>query len=95
MLLSAIQRPFQTFDGKDLYQTPIEKAAALGESLIINHPFVDGNKRIGMLAMLALLKVYNVGFKADGKDMYECIIAISMGNMRHEEIVDWLQSRCR
>lgn len=95
MLLSAIERPFQTFDGKDLYKTAIEKAAALGESLIINHPFVDGNKRIGMLAMLALLKVYHVDFKANEIDMYECIIAISMGEMRHEDIVIWLKSRCK
>ncbi len=47
LLESAIARPFQTFDGGDLYPTIIEKVAALGESLIINHPFVDGNKRTG------------------------------------------------
>lgn len=49
LLLSAINRPFQTFDGKELYQSPFEKAAALGESLIINHPFVDGNKRTAFI----------------------------------------------
>ena len=47
LLQSAIQRPFQTFGGKYLYATVYEKAAALGESLIENHPFVDGNKRTG------------------------------------------------
>ena len=46
-LESVINRPFMTFDQKDLYSTPVEKAAALIESLISNHPFVDGNKRIG------------------------------------------------
>lgn len=51
LLQSAIQRPFQTFSGEELYPTLIEKAAALGESLTINHPFVDGNKRTGTLAM--------------------------------------------
>ena len=52
LLESAIARPFQTFDGEDLYSTIIEKAAAIGESLIINHPFVDENKRTGFLQCL-------------------------------------------
>lgn len=46
-LLSALSRPYQTFDGKDLYLTAIQKAAALIESMLINHLFVDGNKRTG------------------------------------------------
>lgn len=45
-LLSALNRPFQTFDGKDLYPTAIEKSAAIIESIIINHPFIDGNKKM-------------------------------------------------
>ncbi|MDZ4793604.1 MAG: type II toxin-antitoxin system death-on-curing family toxin [Bacteroidota bacterium] len=53
-LESAIARPFQTFGGKDLYPTIFEKAAALPESLIINHSFVDGKKRTGFLAMATL-----------------------------------------
>ena len=55
LLESAIARAYQTFEGNDLYPTPYEKAAALGESLITNHPFIDGNKRTGMAAMYALL----------------------------------------
>jgi death-on-curing protein len=47
-LEAALNRPYATFDGLDLYQTPIDKAAALFESVIINHPFVDGNKRTRM-----------------------------------------------
>ena len=47
LLESALMRPYQTFDNKDLYQTPSEKAAAIIESLLINHPFIDGNKRFG------------------------------------------------
>ena len=56
LLESAIARPFQTFNGKDLYPSIFEKAAALGESIIINHPFIDGNKRTGTIAMIALLQ---------------------------------------
>jgi death-on-curing protein len=51
-LLSAIQRPFQTFDGKDLYRDAYSKAAAAIESILINHPFVDGNKRTGFALLL-------------------------------------------
>ena len=50
-LQSAVSRPYQTFDGKELYKTTVEKAAALIESLVKNHPFIDGNKRIGHAAM--------------------------------------------
>jgi len=69
LLLSAIARPYQTFDAEELYKTPYEKAAALGESLIINHPFIDGNKRIGLLAMLALLKNYSIEINATEDDL--------------------------
>jgi len=54
-LLSALSRPYQTFDGKDLYPTAIQKAAALIESILINHPFIDGNKRTGYVLMRLLL----------------------------------------
>ena len=52
-LQSALARPFQTFGGTDLNPTIFEKAAAIGESLIMNHPFIDGNKRTGVLAMVS------------------------------------------
>ncbi len=51
MLDSAMNAPFQTFDGYDLYQTLLQKAARLGYSLVSNHPFIDGNKRIGLHAI--------------------------------------------
>ena len=54
LLLSAINRPFQTFDVKDLYPTVVEKSAAIFESIIINHPFIDGNKRVAY----AMMKCY-------------------------------------
>ena len=53
-LESALARPFQTFDAMDLYPSSFEKAAAIGESIIVNHPFIDGNKRTGYLMMEAL-----------------------------------------
>ena len=92
LLLSAISRPFHTFDGKDLYPGPFEKAAALGESLIINHPFIDGNKRTAMLAMLALLREYGYELLVNDKDLYDFIISMSTGEAKFEDILVWLQS---
>ena len=89
-LLSAIARPFQTFDGKELYSTPFEKAAALGESLIINHPFMDGNKRTAFLSMLALLMEYNIELSVGENEMYDFIITMSTGQNKFENIVAWL-----
>src|SRR4051812_5127808 len=84
LLESAIARPFQTFGGRDLYDTIFEKAAALGESLIINHPFVDGNKRTGMLAMVSLLMENNLLFVAAPNDVYNFIINISTGAISYK-----------
>ena len=58
-LNAAIQRPYSTFDGKDLYPTIYDKAAALVESLVRNHAFIDGNKRIGYVMLRFFLIVQN------------------------------------
>jgi death on curing protein len=92
LLESAIARPFQTFGGEDLYPTIFEKAAALGESLIINHPFVDGNKRTGMLAMTGFLVLNNFVFTASSADLYNFVINISTGSISFNEIVEWLKN---
>lgn len=89
LLESAIARPFQTFGGEDLYATIFEKAAALGESLIINHSFVDGNKRTGVLAMVSLLIEQGFYFTASSKDLYNFVISISTGSISFKEIVEW------
>jgi death-on-curing protein len=91
LLKSAIARPFQTFDGGDLYPSAFEKAAALGESLIINHPFIDGNKRTGAVAMVAVLEENGFLFSADEEDFYDFVISISTGEKKFEQIVDWLK----
>lgn len=91
LLESAIARPFQTFDGEDLYPTAIEKAAAFGESLIINHPFIDGNKRTGLLGIITLLFEYGIKLKASPETAYDFIIKISTGELKFEQIVAWLK----
>lgn len=90
-LESALARPFQTFDGNELYATFFEKAAALGESIIMNHPFVDGNKRTGYLLMEALLRANGVKIIATDEDLYTFIINISTGSFSFDQIATWLQ----
>lgn len=70
LLDSAIKTPFQTFAGRDLYPTVLEKAARLGFGLIRNHPFVDGNKRIGTHAMLVFLDINNITLKTGWKSSH-------------------------
>ena len=60
LLESALESPFQTFDGNDLYPALIQKAARLGYALVANHPFIDGNKRIGVHTMLVFLALNGV-----------------------------------
>jgi len=91
MMESAISRPYQTFAGEDLYPTSIQKAAAIAESIIINHPFIDGNKRTGYLAMLAILEEGKIELNAPNDAIYDFVIKISTGEIRFEQIVEWLK----
>ena len=91
LLESAIERPQQTFDKKELYPNPINKSAALLESIVKNHPFIDGNKRTGyVLARLTLME-YKFDIIADQNDKYEFVIKISKGNLTFEQICEWLR----
>lgn len=72
--------------------SPFDKAAALGESLIKNHPFVDGNKRTGVLAIVSFLKEYNINVIVDNDSLYQFTISISTGDIKFDEIVQWLKN---
>jgi death on curing protein len=91
LMESAIARPYQTFGGEDLYPTVFEKAAATAESIIINHPFLDGNKRTGLLAMLAVLDNENFELSMSNGEIYNFIVKISTGEVKFEQIVEWLK----
>jgi death on curing protein len=90
LLESAISRPFQTFDKVDLYSNPVEKVAALIESVLINHPFVDGNKRIGYVLMRLMLKEFGFDIIASEEEKYDFVIKIAEGKYHHAEIIDWI-----
>lgn len=94
-LESALARPFQTFGGDDLYPTIFKKAAAIGESLIINHPFIDGNKRSGYLLMEALLRYGGYKITASDDNLYNFVVEISTGKISFDQIVEWLEGNSK
>jgi len=94
-LESALKRPFQTFDDKELYPTVIDKAAALAESILNNHPFIDGNKRTGYVLMRLFLLQNGHDINATQVDKYEFVIGIASGKIRFEEIVSWLEKHSK
>ena len=91
-LESALTQPRVTFDGADLYPTVVEKAAALGFSLINNHPFVDGNKRVGHAAMetLLVLNGYEINVSVDEQETI--ILRVASGDVSRDEFATWLSS---
>ena len=92
LLDSAISAPFQTFAGFDLYPDMIQKAARLGFGLINNHPFLDGNKRIGAHAMIAFLEVNSVSLDYEDDELIGIIIAVAAGELSDEDLVFWLRN---
>jgi len=90
-LLSAINRPYQTFDNIDLYPTSIEKAAAITQSLVINHPFIDGNKRIGYYMCIYFIALENLQLNCTKESKRDFIIAIAEGKLDFDQIVQWLK----
>ena len=92
LLNSAIETPFQTFGGQDLYPTLIEKAARLGYGLIKNHPFLDGNKRIGTHAMLTFLDINGVEIKFDYDELTKIIFNVADNSITYEEFLNWLEA---
>lgn len=94
-LESAINRPYSTFGGVDLYPSQIEKAAAIFESILINHPFLDGNKRTAYVLMKLILLEVGLDINADQDEKYNMVISASKGDIRFAEIVQWLQNRIK
>lgn len=88
-------RPFHTFDLKDLYSSPIEKAAALIESIIVNHPFIDGNKRFCYVAMRLLLMDAGFDINAQEDEKYNFVLSIAKGILKFPEICNWIRKNIK
>ena len=89
-LESALAQPRQSFGGQDLYPDLTSKAAALCFSLVLNHPFVDGNKRIGHAAMETLLIMNGSELRAPVDDQERVMLDLAAGNLSREEFVEWV-----
>lgn len=91
LLESALESCFATFDGQELYPTKIEKAAKLGYSLVSNHAFIDGNKRIGIYVMLTFLEINGIRISAENQDIVNIGLSLADGTMKYQDLVDWLK----
>lgn len=90
LLESAVNSPFQTFDGKSIYPSLESKAARLCYSLIQNHPFVDGNKRIGILSMLTFLELNKIFLNTSDNDLIELGLGVASGAIQWEHLLQWI-----
>jgi death on curing protein len=90
-LESVIAQPRMTFGGEELYPTIIEKASALGFSIVMNHPFVDGNKRAGHAAMETFLVLNRLEIKAAVDEQERVILALAAGELERDAFTKWLQ----
>ena len=91
LLDSAVNTPFQTFSGQDLYPTVLEKAVRLGFGLIRNHPFIDGNKRIGTHAMLVFLNLNSITLSYEDDELISTILSVASGEMDADGLLKWIQ----
>ena len=95
LLESAIEAPYQTFDGKELFPSKIEKAARLGYGLISNHPFVDGNKRIGAYIMLSFLVVNGIYLEFSDEEIENMALGVAAGEMNYEGVLQILKNKSK
>ena len=93
MLDSALSAPFQSFGETDFYPTTQEKAVRLAYGLVMNHPFHDGNKRIGALAMLTMLDLNHISLKTNSAELTEVFLQLASGVMKEKDLLAWVLSK--
>ena len=94
-LEAAVSAPMQTFDGKGLYPTDLEKIARLGFGLASNHAFLDGNKRIGAMMTQLLLKWNGYDLTLRSGELADMFIAIADGTAKEKDLLDWIHRHLR
>ena len=90
LLESALAAPFQTFGGQSLYPSVQAKAAQLGFGLVCNHPFVDGNKRIGAHVMLVFLALNGIELSYTQQELIDIIFAVAASQASAAELLQWI-----
>lgn len=91
LLASAVNTPFQTFMGNDLYPSIYDKAAQLCYGIVKNHPFTDGNKRTALHSMYVYLIINGFDITASQQEVENLIINVAAGNMTNVELTQWLR----
>jgi death-on-curing protein len=91
LLESAVARPQATFDGQEFYPTLFLKAAALLDSLVNNHPFIDGNKRTGIAAAALLLRINGYRLTAANPELERFTLQVATHHLALSEISTWLE----
>ena len=90
LLESAIETPFQVFSEEELYPTIQAKGTRLGYGLIKNHCMLDGNKRIGIHAMLVFLALNGIVLQYTQRELYEMVLAVADGSLTYEGMLKWV-----
>ena len=91
LLDSAVESAFATFDGLELYPSKEEKVAELGYSLVSNHAFVDGNKRIGVYVMISFLELNGIHIESSDEDVIALGLGVADGSMSQEDVLGWIE----
>lgn len=94
-LESALAQPHMTFGGEELYPTLVDKASAIAFSLVMNHPFIDGNKRIGHAAMEIFLVMNGLEVDASVDEQESIFLSLASGRLQREEFTQWLKSHLK
>ncbi len=93
LLESALSSPFQSFGGQEIYPDVIQKACRLGVGIIKNHPFLDGNKRIGCHMMLIFLALNGIEVDCDPMELADIIVGVASSKISFEELCEWVKSK--
>ena len=95
MLDSALAAPFQSYAGVEIYPSIQQKAARLAYGLVMNHAFIDGNKRIGAHAMLVFLALNKIAVAYTQDELSDTFLALATGSLSQEELLYWIVNHQR
>ena len=91
----SVESAYQTFDGKYLYKNVVSQAVHLGYSLVMNHPFIDGNKRIGAHAMLITLYINGLEMDYSQDELIDTIMGIASSKLSEEDLLVWVENHIK
>ena len=94
LLEAALAQPYQTFDGKDLYPSIQEKASRLCFEVITQHPFIDGNKRMGATLLGVMLRGNGISFMPNHNELYQLIMGVARGAQDYQDILQFTNRNC-